>query len=110
LFKPDERGGEYWERQFGQRRYASLLVADVVQGQLIEHFGPFDLRFRLTPRSDGLEWSLAGWRLCALPLPHWSVPRIECLESADGDRFTFDIVVRFPLIGPVITYRGWLAL
>lgn len=26
----------------------------------------------------------------------------------DGDRFTFDIDVAFPLIGHVIHYKGWL--
>jgi hypothetical protein len=110
LFKPDGRGGEYWERRFGPRRYASVLVANVGQGRLIEHFGPFRLQFRLTPRADGLEWSLAGWRLGVLPLPSWSAPRIECLEHAQGDRFAFDIHVSFPLIGWVINYRGSLGL
>jgi hypothetical protein len=36
------------------------------------------------------------------------VPRIACLESADGERFIFDIDVTFPLIGWLIHYRGWL--
>jgi Domain of unknown function (DUF4166) len=110
LFKPDGRGGEYWERRFGQRRYASFLVADAAEDRLIEHFGPFRLHFRLTPRADGLEWSLAGWQLGVLPLPSWSAPRIECLEHAQGDRFAFDINVSFPLIGWAIDYRGSLDL
>jgi hypothetical protein len=110
LFKPDGRGGEYWERRFAQRRYASILVANAARGRLIEHFGLFHLQFRLTPRTDGLEWSLAGWGLGVLPLPSWSVPRIECLEYAQGDRFAFDFNVSFPLIGWVINYRGSLGL
>lgn len=110
LFTPNGNGGERWERQFADRRYASAIAAGEGQdqGNLIEHFGPFRLLFRLNPRPDGLAWSLAGWRLGALPLPRWSVPRIECLESADGERFTFDIDVTFPLVGWLIHYRGWL--
>jgi hypothetical protein len=36
------------------------------------------------------------------------LPEVNCFESADGARFVFDINVRFPMIGPVIHYRGWL--
>ncbi|MGH6769694.1 MAG: DUF4166 domain-containing protein [Xanthobacteraceae bacterium] len=110
LFTPDAGGNERWNRKFAERRYASTIFAGEGrdEGYLIEHFGPYHLQFRLTPRGDGLVWTLAGWRLGPIPLPRWSVPRIECLEGADGERFTFDIDVTFPLIGWVIHYRGWL--
>src|SRR5204863_4019663 len=96
---------------FAERRYVSALSTGSGrdQGHIIEHFGLFDLKFRLTPRSDGLQWSLAGWRLIGLPLPSWSVPHVCCLESTDDERFTFDIDVTFPLLGWLIHYRGWLA-
>lgn len=110
LFTPQPDGSEHWERTFAERCYSSSLVIGTGRdrGFLVEHFGLFDLRFQLTPRDDGLAWSLAGWRLGPLRLPRWSRPRIECLESADGDRFTFDIDVTFPLVGWLIRYRGWL--
>ena len=111
VFTPDGKGGEHWERQFADRRYQSTMAvgAGRDKGFLIEHFGLFDLQFRLTPRADGLQWSLAGWRLVGIPLPGWSVPKVECLEAADGERFTFDIDVTFPLIGWLVHYRGWLS-
>jgi hypothetical protein len=107
-FKPRLDGSEHWDRHFGDRRYASSIRAGAGKDRdfLIEHFGPFDLRFRLTARDDGLAWSLTGWRLLRIRLP--GCPRIECLEGADGERFTFDIDVTFPLIGWLIHYRGWL--
>jgi hypothetical protein len=105
-FHPNGGGREFWNRHFAGRRYASTMAAG--HNHLVEHFGPFDLHFRLRPSEKGLEWSLIGWRLLGLPLPTISVPRIECLEAADGDRFTFDIDVAFPLIGHVIHYKGWL--
>jgi hypothetical protein len=110
-FTPDAGGGERWERRFAGRRYASRITAGEgrEQGYLIEHFGPFYLRFQLRLQPDGLAWSLAGWRLGPLPLPEWTTPRIECLEGGDGDRFTFDIDVSFPAVGWVISYKGWLA-
>jgi hypothetical protein len=109
-FAPNGNGGEQWDRHFADRRYASSIAVGEGrdQGYLIEHFGLLRLQFILTVRPDGLSWSLAGWRLGALPLPRWSAPRIECLESADGERFTFDIDVTFPLVGWLIHYRGWL--
>lgn len=105
-FHPDGSGRELWQRYFAGRRYASTMEA--CDGHLVEHFGPFDLLFRLQPGERGLEWSLIGWRLLGMPLPRVTVPTIECLEAADGDRFTFDIDVAFPLVGHVVHYRGWL--
>jgi hypothetical protein len=104
VFEPKENGEEYWDRRFADRGYTSTRD----QGFLIEHFGPFDLRFQLNVLPQGLAWTLVGWRSLRVPLPRWSVPRIKCLESADGDRYTFDIDVAFPWIGRLIHYRGWL--
>src|SRR5690348_3379798 len=51
-FTPRPDGSEHWDRQFGDRRYASAINAGRGrdQGFLVEHFGPFDLRFRITAR------------------------------------------------------------
>src|SRR5262245_2187833 len=109
-FAPAENGGEHWDRKFVDRRYTSTMELGTGrdQGLLIEHFGLFDLRFQLHPQPEGLVWSLIGWRCLRIPLPRWSVPHIKCIESADGDRYTFDIDVSFPLIGWLMHYRGWL--
>jgi hypothetical protein len=109
-FRPDGRGRERWERRFASRRYASTMMAgtDGAEGLLIERFGLFRLYFRLRARDDGLAWSLVRWRFFALPLPRWTAPSIECLESGDGARFVFDINVGFPVIGHVMHYRGWI--
>jgi hypothetical protein len=109
-FQPDGEGREYWRRRFARRRYASTMRPGVgaAAGLLVERLLPFEFRFRLTPADDGLDWLLVGWRLLFLPLPAWSLPKIRCRETGDGPRFVFDIDVRFPVIGPVIHYRGWL--
>ena len=69
------------------------------EGLLFEYFGLFRLYFRLTVREEGLAWSLVRWRFLGLPLPRWTTPSIECLESADGARFVFDIDFAFPIMG-----------
>jgi hypothetical protein len=111
-FLPDGQGRELWKRRFASRRYASVMVAGEGgdEGLLIERFGPFRLLFRLEPRAEGLAWSLERWRLPGLPLPRWTAPSIECLESGDGERFVFDIDVAFPIVGHVVHYRGWLSI
>lgn len=106
-FHPDGQGREFWERHFAGRRYASTMEARE-DGLLVEHFGPFDLVFQLTPTEAGLVWSLAEWKFLGLPLPSCSRPVIECMETAEGDSFVFDIDVAFPLVGPVVHYLGWL--
>jgi predicted DCC family thiol-disulfide oxidoreductase YuxK len=106
-FSPLGDAREFWRRDFAGRRYESIMRA-APDGRLIEHFGPFDLYFRLTPKAQGLAWSLDASRLLGVPLPRATAPRIDCFESADGDDFRFDIDVVFPLIGPVVQYSGRL--
>ena len=109
-FEPRKDGDEHWDRKFADRGYASSISAGSGrdQGFLIEQLGPFDLCFQLAPSREGLAWSLVGWRFLRIPLPGWSLPQIKCLESADGERYTFDIDVQFPAIGWLMHYRGWL--
>jgi predicted DCC family thiol-disulfide oxidoreductase YuxK len=114
-FHADGHLREFWQRRFGDRRYASTLrIGDPrAPGLLIERFGPFALEFRLEPSGEALaaslSWSLVGCRLLGFRLPRWAGPRIACVESAEGERFLFDIDVAFPLLGHVIHYSGWLS-
>lgn len=124
VFTPLDDGREHWQRDFAGRRYASVMRVSLPPphlsppaggegkgAHLVERFGPlgiFDLHFLLTPAPRGLDWSLVGWKLLAIPLPAATVPRIACLEYGDGGRFCFDIDVAFPWIGHVIRYAGWL--
>jgi hypothetical protein len=110
-FEVDGAGGEFWRRCFAGRRYQSSFSAGRGRrsGLLCERFFPFVFFHRLTPSAEALRWDLVAWRLLWLPLPRWLMPPTVCLESGDGDRFTFDIDVRFPILGQLIHYRGWLA-
>lgn len=109
-FHVDGKGGEFWRRRFGRRRYQSGFEAGRGRhaGLLCERFFPFVFFHRLTPSAAGLRWDLVAWRLLCLPLPRWTLPRAVCFESGDGDRFVFDINAGFPWVGPVVHYRGWL--
>ena len=108
--RPDGRGGEHWRRRFANRRYTSTMVAGEggLAGFLVERFGLFRLGFELRLVDEGLRWSLKRWRWLRVPLPSWTAPSIECLESDADDCFVFDIKVSFPFVGRVVDYRGWL--
>ncbi|WP_255608264.1 DUF4166 domain-containing protein [Methylosinus sp. Sm6] len=106
-FTPLPGKREFWRRDFAGRCYESVMQA-APDGRLIEHFGPFDLYFDLTASPAGLRWSLAEWRLLKIPLPRATTPMIECFESAEGERFAFDIDVVFPIVGHVVHYKGSL--
>jgi hypothetical protein len=110
-FEIDGRGGEFWRRRFAGRRYQSGFEAGSGRraGLLCERFFPFVFFHRLTASPQGLRWDLVAWGLLWLPLPRRLMPPTVCFESGDGDRFVFDIDVKFPLIGQLIHYRGWLA-
>lgn len=109
-FHIDGRGGELWRRRFARRRYASRVAAGTGRraGLLYEWFFPFVFFHRLSPSPQGLRWELVAWRLLWLPLPRALMPPTVCFESAEGDRFVFDIDVRFPIVGQLVHYRGWL--
>ncbi len=61
-FHPDGPLREYWERRFGERRYASTLHVGNrrAPGLLVEHFGPFALEFHLELRGEGSGGVFAG--------------------------------------------------
>jgi len=110
-FHTDGNGGEFWRRRFAGRRYQSgfSVGRNSQAGLLCERFFPFVFFHQLTATPQGLRWDLVGWRLLWLPLPRWLMPPTVCFESSDSDRFVFDIDVKFPLIGQLVHYRGWLA-
>ena len=109
-FHTDGRGREFWRRRFAGRRYQSGFAVGRGRhaGLLCERFFPFVFFHRLTATPEGLRWDLVAWWLLWLRLPRAVMPPTVCFESGDGDRFVFDIDVKFPLIGQLIHYRGWL--
>ncbi|HEX3860424.1 MAG TPA: DUF4166 domain-containing protein [Stellaceae bacterium] len=109
-YRIDERRGETWQRRFAGRRYASRFSFGRLAGEdlLTERFVPFRLYHRVAASRGGLTWRLVAWRIFGIPLPNWARPDVRCFESADGERFMFDIDIALPLIGAIVHYRGWL--
>jgi hypothetical protein len=104
-------GQETWHRDFGGRRFVSVLTASPIPGCLVERFGPFvfTLDLRVGPRGV-LGMPVRAWRLGPIPLPGFLAPKSLATETVDPDgRFQFDVEMRLPLgLGRVVRYRGWL--
>jgi saccharopine dehydrogenase-like NADP-dependent oxidoreductase len=100
--------GEVWTRQFGDRRMRSRLRA-VAPGVVRESFGPFSFDMRVSANAEALSMSVIGWRIGAVPLPHWLAPRSTATEAVDEEgRFRFDVPIALPMIGRLTHYSGWL--
>jgi hypothetical protein len=41
-------------------------------------------------------------------MPNWFLPRGDAFEHAEGGRFNFHVEITLPLVGHVVTYKGWL--
>src|SRR6185312_15462702 len=98
-----------WNRQFRRGRMCSTLRAGK-GGQLHERLGPASLCFALRRDGDAIEWQLLGVRLFGLPLPRVLCGTVLSRSGMHDGRYAFDIDTRLPLLGRLVTYRGWLEI
>ena len=109
LTAPD--GRETWGRNFAGRLMLSTQQAGRGRNQhlITERFGP--LAFGLAMVTDGnrLRVIPVRWSLLGLPLPRRAMPRGQSYETEVDGKFRFHVEIAVPLIGPVVTYDGWLA-
>lgn len=102
----EREGRERWTRDFGGHVFSSELSTK--WGLAVERFGPMRFGFALEPAPDGLVMRLQRWSLFGLRLPCFLAPRISAREWEADSRFHFDVALRFPLIGQIAHYTGWL--
>lgn len=102
--------GERWTRSFNGQSFQTELLND--RGSptpyLIEKFGPLHFRLRVVAHADGVDLTPEGVRLFGLPLPRFLCPEAIGMERERDGRYWFDVSVRFPLVGDVVRYQGWL--
>ena len=102
-------GTERWTRDFAGQKLASTLSTAQAPGRIRERFGPITCEFCLTPHADGLSMEIVGWSMRPLPLPGFLAPMTRAREWVDDEgRFRFDVEIGLPLIGPIVSYNGWL--
>jgi Domain of unknown function (DUF4166) len=108
-FMPDG-SGTIWDRRFGTGHFISRIEASGT-GFLVETFGPFNLRFRLTPDGDAVSWTLQRAAVFGLAIPSFLAPRIAAREWLAADNaYAMSVAVVLPLLGLVLRYEGELYL
>lgn len=111
-----ERQGttELWTRDFGGRVFRSRLspVGEPGSRHIYERFGLVVMTIKLTPSADGgggLAFPVVAGSLLGVPLPRLLLPRSDTWEHVDDHgRAAFDVTIGMPLVGHIVTYRGWL--
>ena len=103
-----ERNGrrETWKRNFSGSIMCSVL--DPSGGHLRERLGPLAFLFDLHRDGDAIDWQLRGTRLLGIPLPRWISGEVLSRSGSRNGRYAFEVDVRMPLIGTLVSYRGWL--
>ena len=108
-FEPIE-GGERWTRRFDGEAFQTDMLIDHSAGQpqLCEKFGPFLFRLRMIAHGDGVDLIPESVSLWGAPLPKFLCPEAVGLERVKDGRYHFDVSVRFPLAGEILSYAGWI--
>lgn len=97
---------EIWIRRFPGRVMRSAL--QVVDGQLIERIGPVACWFDLEPEGGALAMKLTRITVFGMAWPRAWAPVVWGNEHGDRGRLYFDAGARFPIVGLVTAYRGYL--
>jgi Domain of unknown function (DUF4166)/Saccharopine dehydrogenase NADP binding domain len=103
--------GEDWQRRFAGKLMRSFqsLGHGCDSGLLVERFGPLAFAMAVVVDAGRLHLVLRHWRLLGLPMPKWLLPRGHFFEHGADGRFNFHVEIVLPLVGPLVTYKGWLA-
>lgn len=103
--------GERWTRNFSGRSFITELTIarSDTPGILYEQFGPLKFRVKVIAHSAGVDLIPDGVSAWGIPLPRLFCPEAVGLERVRDNRYCFDVTVRVPLAGEVLSYQGWLA-
>jgi hypothetical protein len=99
-------GRETWTRRFGQHRMQSALTEH--NGRLLERLGLVQLTFALDLVDRAIVWRITDAHALGLRLPLSWFAHVTASASLQMNRYTFDVNLVLPWVGPVIAYRGWL--
>ena len=102
--------GELWERDFGGVRFRSTQHRGEGRdaGLIVEKFGAIRVALAIFLRDDRLVLLPRQWAFLGIPMPRALLPKGESYEMEADGRFCFDVQIRLPLFGLIVSYQGWL--
>jgi hypothetical protein len=105
-----EHGRERWTRTFAGRSFHSTQEQGRARFEWLvcERFGPVNAGMALVLEDGKLRLIVRRWSVFGIPLPVMLAPRGDSYEYAENGRFHFHVEIGVPLIGLIVSYRGWL--
>lgn len=101
---------ERWVRMFNGKAFSSLLKCGEHKNDflLIESFGILDFAVALVTEDDKLYFVPRRWSCFGVTLPNFLLPRGRSYETEKEGLFCFNIEIKAPLIGLIVSYKGTL--
>lgn len=106
---PNENGLS-WTRSFDGKEFESFLK--VGRGKdsylLSEQFGPVKVALALVLDEGKLRFIPRRWSIFSIPMPRILLPHGESFEQETDGRFSFDVQISAPVVGHIVSYKGYL--
>ena len=102
--------GEGWERHFNGKRMYSFqeLGRGRDAGLIVERFGAVSVGLAVVENAGHLELIPRSWKFLGLPMPKFLLPSGRIFEHGTNGQLNFNVEIALPLVGQVVTYKGWL--
>ncbi len=99
---------EIWTRTIDDQSFRSVLSKGVKPHEIYERFGPVKFKMLFRIQDGKLHYDIVSAKLLGLPFPKFLLPKSISHERVQDGRFFFDVEIRLPLLGRLISYKGWL--
>jgi Domain of unknown function (DUF4166)/Saccharopine dehydrogenase NADP binding domain len=105
-----EGDGERWTRQFADKTFSSFQQRGVGKNDylLIESFGVINVALALVVEDTRLFLVPRRWTCFGIPLPKYLLPAGVSFETEKDSQFCFDVEISAPVIGLIVSYKGFL--
>jgi len=104
------KGGERWTRTFGNKTFSSFQTPGTGrnEGLLVERFGLVSVAMSLEIKGSAMYLVPQRWNILGLPLPKLLIPGGDSFEYEKDGTFHFDVTIKAPMFGLIVSYKGWL--
>ncbi len=109
-FTPEE-DTERWTRDFNGKTFTSIQSCGRGKDQhlLVERFGVISVSLALVADKNRLFLIPRSWSLFGLPMPKMLLPGGNSFETEENWQFSFNVEIRAPVAGLIVSYKGQLA-
>ena len=104
----DVRGDhEVWTRTIGTSTFTSILSPGNRPCEIYEKFGPVKFKMLFRIEDNKLHYDIKSAKIFGVPLPAFLRPKSVTHEREEDGKFIFDVEIILPLLGRLISYKGW---